>query len=108
MIHAQFKLASEVVGIVIKKDDLLFQDVSTGMITTLNGLKLSRAGVLIEYPDLKEEKDWRKIAIERLKKHMKSYKKETDQLDYIKLELIKFGYEPLFYQRAGFRPQKFK
>ena len=108
MIHAQFRLGGEMAGIVIKKNDLLFQDVGTGAITTITGLKLSKAGVWIEHPDLKDNSDWRLIAIDRLKLHMKSYDSEMEKLDYIKKELIKFGYEPLHYQRAGFRPKKFK
>lgn len=108
MILAQFKLASELVAVVIKDNDLLFQDIGTGTTTSIAGLKLSKAGVLIEHPDLKDNADWRKIAIDRLKAHMKSHESEMKKLDYIKRELIKFGYEPMFYQRAGFRPQRFK
>ena len=45
--------------------------------------------------------------IERLKKHVKELKSETRKINYIKDELSKHGYTPLFKQRAGFRPQKF-
>lgn len=107
MIHAQFKLASDIVEIVIDGNNLMFQDVGTGMITSVEGLRLSKAGVLKEHPDLKDNPDWKKIAINRLKDHVKSFKNEMNKLNYVKDELNKFGYDALFYQRAGFRPKKF-
>jgi hypothetical protein len=85
----------------------MFQDVGTGMITSVEGLRLSKAGVLKEHPDLKDNPDWKKIAINRLKDHVKSFKNEMNKLNYVKDELNKFGYDALFYQRAGFRPKKF-
>jgi len=108
MIKAQFRLASELVEIIVRGNELMFMDVGTGMISTIEGTRLSKAGVLKEHPDLKDNRDWKRLAIERLKAHVKSFKKEMDKLNYVKEELIKFGYEPLNYQRAGFRPQKFK
>lgn len=108
MINAQFRLANEIIGIIIKQNDLFFQDVGTGAITTIAGLRLSKSGVLIEHPDLKGNPDWRLIAIDRLKEYMRKYNSEMKKLNYIKEELIKFGYIPLHYQRAGFRPKKFK
>jgi hypothetical protein len=108
MIHAQFKLASDIIEVVIDGNSLMFQDVGTGLITSLEGLRFSKAGVLKEHPDLKENNDWKKIAIDRLKAHMKKYKQEMEKLIYVKEELNKFGYEALFYQRAGFRPKRFR
>ncbi len=108
MIKAQFRLASDIIDVVVRGNELLFMDVGTGAITTLDGIRFSKAGVLKEHPDLKDEIDWKKIAIERLKEHMKKFEKEMNKMIYVKEELIKFGYEPLNLQRAGFRPQKFK
>lgn len=107
MIKAQFRLASDLVDVVVRGNELLFMDVGTGQITPVTGLRFSKAGVLKEHPDLKDNKDWRLIAIERLKTHMKQFKTEMDKINYVKEELTKFGYEPLHLQRAGFRPQKF-
>ncbi len=107
MIKAQFRLASDIIDVVVRGSELLFMDIGTGAITTLDGIRFSKAGVLKEHPDLKDEIDWKKIAIERLKKHMKNFEKEMDKMIYVKEELIKFGYESLHLQKAGFRPQKF-
>lgn len=107
MIHAQFKLAADIIEIVIEGNNLMFQDVGSGIITSIEGVRLSKAGVLKEHPDLKDNPDWKKIAINRLKEYIKKYPKEIEKLHYVKDELNKFGYQALFYQKAGFRPKKF-
>ena len=108
MIKAQFRLGSELIDVVIKGNELMFCDVGTNQITTIEGLRFSKAGVLKEHPDLKNNKEYKKIAIERLKEHLKKIAREMDKMIYVKNELIKFGYDVLHYQRAGFRPQRFK
>ncbi len=108
MIFGTFKLGPEQIEVVVRGTELLFRSVETQQITTIEGLRLSKAGVLKEFPDLKDNNEWKKISIERLKKKVKEFKTEKERLIYVKGELIKFGYEPLFFQRAGHRPQKFK
>lgn len=108
MYKGTFKLGGDVVEAIIKEGELLFFDVSSGLITTIQGLKFSKAGVLKEFPDLKNKKEWKLIAIDRLKEHMKKLKTEKAKLYYVKEELEKFGYEALYEQRIGFRPRKFK
>ena len=107
MIRGQFKLASELIDVVVKGNELLFLDVGTGMITPISGLRFSKAGTLKEHPDLKDNPNWKKIAMDRLTEHIKSFKLEMDKMRYVKEELVKFGYEPMHLQRAGFRPQRF-
>ncbi len=108
MIKGQFKLAGDIIDVVVKGNELLFMDIGSGMITPVTGLKFSKAGVLLEHPDLKDSPDWKKIAIKRLTTHMNNMKTEFDKLVYVRDELGKYGYECLHYQRAGHRPQKFK
>ncbi len=108
MIHAQFRLAGDLIEVVVDGNNLMFQDVGSGMITSVEGLRISRAGVLKEHPDLKDDPDWKKKAIERLKDHVKQFKTEMQKLSYVREELNKYGYDALFFQRAGFRPQKFR
>jgi hypothetical protein len=108
MIHAQFKLAGDIFDIIVDGNNLMFQDIGTGMITSVEGLRLSKAGVLKEHPDLKDDSDWKKIAIDRLKEHVKKYRTEMEKVHYVKDELNKFGYDALMYQQAGFRPKRFK
>ena len=108
MINANFKLGGEIIMIKVEANNLGFFDVGSGQMTTIEGLRMSKAGVLKEFPDLKNDADWRIKSITRLKKHLKSIEKEMDKMIYVKDELIKFGYEPLSYTKAGFRPQRFK
>jgi len=107
MIIGRFKLGGDITVIIIKQNDILFQDLGTGTTAPLQGLKLNKDGVIKEHPDLKDNPDWRKISIERLRKHIAEYKTELDRLIYVKDELRKFGYTEMSYQRAGHRPKKF-
>ena len=107
MIGAVFELGGDQMEVIVKGGELLFKDTSSGTITGMGGLKLNKAGVIKEHPDLADNEDWGKIAIERLKEHMKKMTTENKKIDYIKDELMKHGYTPLFKQRAGFRPERF-
>lgn len=108
MIKSTYRLGGDNTEVIVRRDELMFFDVGAGVMTTLDGLKISKGGVIKEFPDLEEDDEWKKKAIERLKENIKKYKTEMDKTNYVKDELIKFGYEPLFYQRAGHRPKKFK
>jgi len=107
MIKSTFRLGGEVAEIIINGNDLLFHDTSSQMTTTIEGLRLNKAGVIKEFSDLKDDAEWRKKAIKRLKEHIKTMENEMDKLDYVKVELKKFGWQPLFWQKAGWRPRKF-
>ena len=108
MIKLTLRLGGENQEVIIRGNELLFFDIGSGMMTTIEGLKLSKVGSIKEFPDLKEDDDWKKKTIKRLKQKMKTFKTEIEKMNYVKEELIKQGYEPLFYQRGGFRPTKFK
>ena len=108
MILGTFRLGGDQTEVVVRGTELLFRSTETQQITSIEGLRLSKAGVLKEFPDLKNNNEWKEVAIERLKKKVKSFKTELERLEYVKGELIKFGYEALFWQRGGHRPQKFK
>lgn len=108
MILAVFKLGGEHIESVVDKGNLFFRDLSSGTMTTIEGIKINKSGVLKEFPDLENNEEWKKIALERLKAHLKKLNTESKKIDYIRFELEKHGYEPLYKQRAGFRPEKFK
>lgn len=108
MIKINFRLGGEEIEVVIRGNELLFSEVSSGSITTVEGLRFSKAGVVKEFPDLKNNPDWKKIAIERFKAHVKSLETENEKVDYVIEELKKHAYEPLFKQKAGWRPVKIK
>lgn len=106
MLMGTFRFGSENHEVVVRGTDLFFH--KDGIMTSIEGLKLSQTGVIKEFPDLEGKDDWRKQAIERLKEHIKKMKTEEKRMEYVKEELKRQGYEPLFKQRAGFRPEKFK
>lgn len=108
MINAVFELGGEQICLIIDKETLFFTDVGTNTMTTIEGIQLSRGGVFKEFPDLKDNSEWRKIAIERFKEKLKKYNTEDERMNYCIQELNKYGYKPLFKQKAGFRPTKIK
>ncbi len=107
MLKGTFRLGGENQEVVVRGNELLFFDISSGMMTTLEGLRLSKSGSIKEFPDLKNDEDWKKKTIKRLKEKMRQFDTEMEKMEYVKGELIKHGYEPMFYQRAGHRPKKF-
>lgn len=107
MIIGVFQLGGDQVEVIIDKENTMFRDTSSGTTTTIHGLKLNKPGVIKEHPDLKEDAEWKLKAIDRLKEHIKSFKTEDKKINYIKDELSKHGYTPLFKQKAGWRPAKF-
>lgn len=105
MITGVFRIGGDVNRVIIDRDNLMFMD-SNGTITTIDGLRINKAGVLKEFPDLENNDDWKKTAINRLKEKIKQFNSEGEQIDYVKDELTKFGYLALYKQKAGHRPKK--
>lgn len=108
MIRCIFRLGGQLQEVIIRGDELLFCDLNTGMITSLAGLRLSRTGVIKEFPDLDGKENWKEEAIKRFEENFKKYETEIQKVNYVKSELVKQGYEPMYWQRAGFRPSTFK
>lgn len=106
MYRGLFKFGSEMIEVIVRGNELLFSDVSSGIISTIDGLKINKSGVLKEHPDLKDDEEWRKKAIARLKEHVRKMETEEQKIDYVKDELVKFGWEAKHKQRAGHRPKK--
>jgi len=105
-IKGTFQLASDNVDVIIDGNNIMFMQ--DGVITTLDGLRISKSGVVKEFPDLENDEEWKKKGLERLKEHIKTFDTQDKKLDYVKKELIKFGYTALYFQKAGFRPQRFQ
>lgn len=106
MIQCTFRYGGDYIAVMVKGNELLFHEPSNNMITPITGIRISKAGVLKEHPDLKDDADWKLKAINRLKAHIKKMRTEKESIEYIKKELIKFGYEPKVQQEAGHRPKK--
>jgi len=107
MIGLIFQFGTEYIEIRIDNQNLFFRTVQTGgMFSPIDGLKLDYNGVCREHPDLELAKDWREQAIKRFKEKIRQMKNEKQITEYLKSDLIKFGYIPVSMQRQGFRPQK--
>ena len=108
MIKTTFSLGSDMIETIIDGNTIKFFDVSTGMITTIEGIRLDKSGSLKEFPDLKDNEDWKKITLDRFKTKFKSFKTENEANNYVIDELTKQGYKAIMKQRAGWRPTRIK
>ncbi|GAG87280.1 unnamed protein product [marine sediment metagenome] len=105
-----FEFGTGLVAIQVNNKELKFCQVQGGIYkyAPIEGLKLSVAGILKEFPDLrsKSKEVMRKIAIKRFKTHVKGLATEDDVQEYIKNDLAKHGYKLKYLRRAGFRRRK--
>lgn len=78
--------------------------------TKLEGLKFSLAGIIKEFPDLKDKPigEMRKIALQRFKEHLETIETEKELIDYIQKELGKTGYKLHQIITPGHRPIRVK
>lgn len=105
MIGIIFQFGGEPVEVRVEGTNVLFRTGQFGgAFAPIDGLKLDYNGVCREFPDLELKSDWREEAIKRFKDKMKGMNTEEDRINYIKDDLKKFGYIPLFYQKQGHRP----
>jgi len=109
MIGVIFQFGSQIVEVRIDGTNCLFRTGQFGgAFAPIDALQLSYDGVIKEFPELKDRKDWKEQAIKRFKDKMNTYKTEEQRIDYIVEDLKKYGYIPLYKQRQGFRIEKFK
>lgn len=104
-----FQFGNEVIEVRIQGEDCFFRSQSYGAAyTQIDGLKLDDAGIIKEFPELKElDRLERKIeAIRRFKEKLKGFKTEDERMNYVIEDLKKYGYVPLYQQKKGFRPKK--
>ncbi|HDK42725.1 MAG TPA: hypothetical protein ENG87_05055 [Candidatus Pacearchaeota archaeon] len=108
MIGIIFQFGTEIIEVKVQGVNVLFRASQFTNFADIDGIKLNKVGVLKEFPDLKDSKDWQIIARKRFKDKIKTMKTERERVDYIIEDLTKFGYKWLYKQRAGFRPEKNK
>lgn len=109
MIGCIFQFANEFIEARVVGNQLLFRTAQTGLnFYPLECIKFDYRGTMLEFPDLKDNDDWQKIALERMKEKLKTFETEELKLDYVIEELAKKGYVPKYKQRAGFRPEIIK
>lgn len=107
-----FRLGTENVAVQIHNKQVLFCKLQGGIpkYSPIDGLQLNVAGILKEFPDLKdkEEKEIKKIAIERFKEHIKSLPSEDEIQEYVTNDLKKHGYKLTHIRKPGHRQRRVK
>ena len=101
-----FKLGSDIIEVRVQDFNVYFRTPGLGQFADIEGLKLNKVGVIKEFPDLKDNKEWKKEAIKRFKEKIKSMETEMERVKYVIDDLKKYGYVPMYFQRAGHRPTK--
>jgi len=107
-IQLVFQQGSERIAIRIIGENVLFINLQTNMVAPIEGLKLSHSGVIKEYPDLKDNPEWKQISIKRFINKIKELPTEEDRADWLIKEMKDMSYIPLLKQKNGFRTQKIK
>jgi len=107
-----FQFGNEMIIIKIRDGTILFSNSTTNFqqFVTIDGLKLTKEGILKEHPDLKDLNDteMKAEAIKRFKDHVKALGNENKIKDYVVKELGKSGYILKVVKKEGFRPIKIK
>ena len=107
MIQVLMTFGTEHVLISIRGSSVFFASTAYGAKeATIDGLKLSYSGVIKEFPELKDEPNWRQEAIAKFKDKMNSMKDEADIAQFVIKDLRKFGYTPKYIQKNGFRRER--
>ena len=106
MIGLIFEFGPETIEVRIKDSTCFFRTSNFQQFATIEGIKLDKGGVFKEFPELRDDKDWKKKAIIKFKDKIKNMKTEKEQAQYVIDDLTKFGYKPMYLQKQGFRPVK--
>jgi len=107
MIEIIFYFGTEIVMVRIREGRITFCSSSNGNYEApIEGLKLSRPGVIKEFPDLKDNPLWKDEAIKRFKEKIEGFTSEEAIAEYVIIDLQKHGYIPKWKQKQGFRRVK--
>ena len=106
MIGVIFNFGTEIVEVSVSGKKVYFRTNPLGGYATIDKLKLSRAGVVRQFPDLKDNEDWRAISIKRFQNKIDNLKTEDERVKYIITDLEKHGYKAKAIQKTGFRPKR--
>jgi len=108
MIGVIFMFAGEMLEVRVNGNDVIFRSGPNPIWATIEGLQLSKAGVIKEFPDLKDQVNWKEQAIERFKDKIAGFSTEQEKVNYIIEDLKQYGYVPKYTQKGGHRPQRIK
>lgn len=106
MIDIIFSFGTEHIFVRVQNCDCFFRTQQSSVYATIDGLKLDRAGAIKEFPELKDDSDWKNKVINKFKEKMKQLTTEKERAEYLMSDLIKYGYKPLYIQKQGFRAVK--
>lgn len=106
MIDLIFSHGTELILVKVKGSSILFGSTIYGAkMAPIDGIKLDYNGTIREFPDLKDDLDWREKAVQRFKDHISTFNGDEEKIaEYIVYELRTKGYLPKWKQKAGFRP----
>lgn len=104
MIDLLFHFAGDAILVRVDGTNILFGNTSQGpMMAPLQNLRLSREGVIKEFPDLKDDPEWNEKAVKRFREKIKSLTTESARAKYIIEDLKNYGYIPKYKQIKGHR-----
>lgn len=106
MIDVLMKFGTEIIFIRVNGHNVLFaSSTERNKMTSIDGLRLSYDGVIKEFPELKDNPNWRIEAIAKFKDKLKSLENEDAVTNFIVNDLSKFGYVPFKKMKIGHRPE---
>lgn len=110
MIDVILMFGQEVVMVRINGHSVLFGAANNGnpMMADISGLQLNYSGVVKEFPELKDNPNWRIEAAAKFKDKVRELDSEDKIYDYVVEDLKKFGYIPIRKQKAGHRMEILK
>lgn len=104
MIELIFYQGTEIIVVRIDGHKVEFGSTIYGArLADITGLRLDYHGTIREFPDLKDDMEWRMKAIQRFKNHIATLPDEEAVAEYLIYELRNKGYTPKLKQKAGFR-----
>lgn len=105
MIDVIFRFGTDVVIVRVNGHSVTFGNKvgANPMMAPIEGLQLSRSGVVKEFPELENSDNWRLDAIAKFKDKIRDLDNELLITQYVIDDLSKWGYIPIYKQRAGFR-----
>lgn len=107
MIGVVFTFGTDVVEVRIDGANLLFRNSNQGAhFAPLEGLQVSKAGVVKEFPELADDPEWKTKSLAKFKDKLAAMASDNERATYIIEDLKKYGYVPRFKQREGFRVEK--
>jgi len=106
MIGVRFLRGAEDISVVVDGINVYVRDNMSFVVAPLANLKFSYEGVIKEFPDLRDDTEWKDKAIARFFSKLESFRTEDDRINYIIADLRKHNYVPITKQRSGFRTTK--